>query len=271
MNNLYINYFDDVDKVFLTLFVIILFTGAMYRLSVLLGKPMIIGGILSGVILSRIPFPAKYFDIQSCSIFGSLGIVFFLMFIGSQFNLTQIVKSKFNRVIPLILICFPFILGALMIPILIKFGMVNLYARQHILLITGYLGLTMSVTALSMVSMFINYSYFKFSKVGKLAIYTATVGECVFWVIFGVILIYFQQNESLVLSKSINLILYVLFILHIAPRLIKYIVSKIQTKIAMLWFIVIGCLLSAVLSDLADLHQIFGGFILECYYLEITY
>ncbi len=261
MGALYINYFDNIDKVFITLSVIIFCTGAMYRLSILLGKPMIIGGLLSGVLLSHIPLSTKYFDIQSCSIFGSLGIVFFLMFIGSQFNFSRIIRSKFHRTVPFILIFIPFVVGALMIWVLLKFKMVDLYGQKHIILIAGYLGLTVSVTSLSMITMFINYSYFKFSKVGKLAIFTASIGEIAFWLIFGVILIYFQQNETLVLERSIGLAVYVVFLLHVAPKLIKYFVSKIETQIAMLWFLIIGCLISAVIADMVNLHQVFGGFI----------
>lgn len=257
----YINYFDLTDKIFFTMAVVILFTCIIYKFALKLGKPMVVGGIISGLIISHIPLPVRYFDIESCTVIGNFGIVLFIMFVGTEFNFKRLLIDKTNMVIPAILILIPFALGVITYPILFRFGLIDGYASSHRWLVAIFIGIAVSMSTFSILIMFVNNTRLKYTKIGKLAVFCATFAEGAFWVLFAIILAYFQKNSQIRVAPVFYLIGYVSFVIFIMPCLIKKLVSHISTSLVMLCFIVGGCLLSAVVADLVNLHPIFGGFI----------
>jgi len=261
MQQLYINHFDFTDKVFFTLAIVILFTCSMYWLSIKLGKPMVIGGIISGLIISHIKLPIKYFDINNCAVIGDFGMVLFMMLIGTEFNFRRLLVNKSTMALPIILIIIPFVLGFALLPLFIHFKLLDVYAISHRWLIAVFIGIALSMSTFSILIMFVNHTQLRYTKIGKLAVFCATFEEGTFWVVFAIILTFFQKNSELAWSPVLTLFVYVFFVLFIMPYLIRYMVSKITTELVMLGFMVGGCLFSAVLADFVNLHQIFGGFI----------
>ena len=261
MQNSYVNFFDLTDKIFLTLAIIILFTCLMYRFTQKLGKPMVVGGILAGLIISHIPLSVKYFDIARCTVVGNFGIVLFMMFVGSEFHFRRLIADKANILLPFILILVPFILGFIMYPFLVRLHLINAYGQTHKWVVSVFFGIAISMSTFSILIMFVNNTRLRFSRIGKIAIFCASFEEGAFWMIFGIVLVFFQKSEAIQLLSIIYFVLYGLVMLFVMPKLIKVIVSSLTSEIAMLGFIVGGCLLSAVVADVVNLHPIFGGFI----------
>jgi Kef-type K+ transport system membrane component KefB len=261
MQQLYINSFDFTDKILFTLAIVILFTCLLYWSSIKLGKPMIIGGIISGLIISHVNLPVKYFDIERCAVIGNFGMVLFMMLIGTEFNFKRLLVNKSNIALPILLTIIPFVLGFTLLPIFIHFQLLDGYAISHRWLIAVFIGIAVSMSTFSILIMFVNNTKLSYTKIGKLAIFCATFEEATFWMVFAIILTFFQKNAELSLSPLSILAGYVIFVLFILPYLIRYMVNKITSEVIMLGFIVGGCLLSAVLADFVNLHQIFGGFI----------
>ena len=261
MQNSYMNYFDLTDKIFFTLAIVIIVTCISYKFTIKLGKPMVIGGIISGFILSHVPLSEKYFNIDQCTILGNLGIVMFMMFVGTEFNFKRLLVNKTNIILPVILVLVPFILGFTIYPLLLSLGLIDAYGIQHKWMVALFIGLALSMSTFSILIMFVNNTSLRFSRIGKIAIFCATFEEGAFWIIFGIILAFFQQNLEIKIAPMVYLIAYLIFVIFISPYVIKKIVNKISTELTMLGFIVVGCLLSAVLADLVNLHPIFGGFI----------
>ncbi len=96
-----INVFDGVDKSFLTLAVIIALTGILYRVMGKYNRPMVMGGLVAGFILTNLHLPTTYIDIDSCSEIGSVGIVLFMMGLGASFDLEIINERRANMLVSL--------------------------------------------------------------------------------------------------------------------------------------------------------------------------
>jgi Kef-type K+ transport system membrane component KefB len=94
-----------------------------------------------------------------------------------------------------------------------------------------------------------------------LAVLCGSVDEVVFWLLLGSVLILSQRSEILGNYALGGAILYAVFMILMAPRLITYICSKISSTRNMLGFMLIGCFLSSVLADIVNLHEIFGAFL----------
>ena len=59
-----INIFDDVDKMLFTVFVIITITAVLYKFMGRFNKPMVLGGIVAGAIVTNLHLPKEYFDLD---------------------------------------------------------------------------------------------------------------------------------------------------------------------------------------------------------------
>jgi Kef-type K+ transport system membrane component KefB len=257
----YLNYHYYMDKVFLTMSVIIIITLLIYKIASRFGKPIVVGGIVAGMILSSSHIPVKYFDIDSCASLGSIGLVLFMMLLGSQLDFHQFTAKKSNVAITIISILVPFICGALFVPELIHLGFVNSYQQEHIFTFTAFIGLSISMAAFPIISMFIGHSGLINSPIGKFAIFCASIDEIVFWCLLTIIMIYFQKNNATHAYHPTYIILYLLFVFLVVPHLIKLIIEYIKSERAMIGFIISGCFLSATIADFANLHPVIGGFL----------
>ena len=83
---LLINEFDSIDKLFFTLVVILVTTNITYNIMTKFGRPIVLGGIIAGIIIQRLNLPTKYFDIHAIAGLGQMGIVMFMMLVGNQLN-----------------------------------------------------------------------------------------------------------------------------------------------------------------------------------------
>lgn len=257
----YINYFDHTDKIFLTLSIVILVTLVIYKITSRFGKPLVFGGIISGMILSYANIPTSYFDISSCSSLGNTGLILFMMLLGSQLDFKQFSNKKTNILTASISMLVPFILGVAFVPKLIQLGYVNQHQQEHIITFAIFIGLSLSMAAFPIVSMFIGQTNLIKSSIGQFALFIAAIDEIIFWCVLVVILIYFQQNGIINTYHPIYAFSYLLFVFLVVPHLIKLITDSIKSQRAMLGFMIGGCLISTTLAEAANLHPVIGGFL----------
>lgn len=198
---LLINEFDSIDKLFFTLAVVLITTNIMYQLTVKFGRPLVLGGIMAGIIIQNLHLPPKYFDINAVFGLGQMGIVMFMMLVGNQLNYKDMFISKRQMPIILLNVVIPFILGFIFAKLLVHhnipwfnreynsfFGS-NLIANitdHHLdLLFQLFIGLTVSMTAFPILSMFIKHSHLVETNIGSLALLCGFVDEVILWVILG--------------------------------------------------------------------------------------
>jgi|GEM_PF-4393657 len=260
-NAIGLNLFDNVDKLFFTLSVIVTATFIISQLLYKLGKPIVVAGIIAGLIVQHIPLPKTFFDPETCQAFGTLGIVIFMMLVGSQLDYDNLIKRRVNLLISTLPLVIPFIIGYLCSIFIVHVHLASEIGKRDQLLFDIFFALAMSMTAFPLLSMFLANNTRINQRIAHLALFCASTSEIVFWVVLGFVLIYFQHSGVITNLRPFDIVYYLLFIFGVAPRLIRYIVSKITTMRSMLGFIMVGCLFSAALSDLVDLHQVFGGFI----------
>lgn len=256
-----VNLFDNVDKLFFTLSVIVTTTFIISQLLYKLGKPIVMAGILAGLIVQHIPLSKAFFDPSTCDTLGKLGIVIFMMLVGSQLNYHYLIKRRVNLLVSTLPLVVPFIIGYLCSAFIVHIHLASEVGKRDQLLFDIFFALAMSMTAFPLLSMFLANNTRINQRIAHLALFCASTSEVIFWVVLGFVLIYFQHSAVITNLQPFDIVFYLLFIFGVAPKLIRYIVSKITTVRSMLGFILVGCLLSAALSDLVDLHQVFGGFI----------
>ena len=255
------NYFDDIDRMFLTVTLTMVVTYIVYTISVYLKNPQVLAGLIAGLIISHMHIPKHYFDISSCGGLGDIGIALFMMLLGSQFDIKQLLKRKTDIFIPVLSIIIPFILGFLFAPILIKYDIEKYVNPEDTTIFCIFIGLMFSMTAFAVMSMFISQTEIMGSKIGNLAILCGSIDEFLFWVLLGIVLIFYQESETLSHYAMYGAIAYVIITLFACPYLMRLIIPKITSDRGMMGFMIFGCFLSAVISDIVNLHVVFGAFL----------
>lgn len=254
------NVFDSVDQMFLTVIIVVVVTALFYRLMGRYNKPMVFGGLIAGWLLANLHLPKAYFDLDSCSNLGDIGIILFIMLQGTRFEYATILKRKTNLIIPFFSVATTFCGGIVLahyIYPLNKQAAVSLTLSEFSFLI----GLACSIAAFSLVSLFIAHTNLLSRRIAHVALLSAASDDVIFWLLFAGILLYFQTNLIIRVDEILLMILYLLTLIFVFPRLIHMIVAKITSTRAMLGFMIGGCFVSAILADAVNLHQIFGSFI----------
>lgn len=276
-----LNQFDSIDKLFITLTVIILTTNIIYQFMAKFNRPIVLGGIFAGIIINHLHIPMKYFDINTCAGLGQMGIVLFMMEVGNMLEFKNIFKRKSQMPITLLNVLLPFILGIGVATILIKLNwtgiqnnsnislpgftpdskVTNLDNPKLIFMFKLFVGLAVSMTAFPILSMFLKSTDLVNSRIGRLALLCGLVDEVFFWLVLGVVLISVQQNAIITSFKPIDILFYLIFIIYVLPKLLDFCIKYIKSEGTMISFLIIGCFSSAALADAVDLHQVFGGFL----------
>ena len=255
------NYFDAIDCMFLTITIIMAVTYAVYAIGLKFNRPLVLSGLIAGIIINNSHLPQKYFNIHSCGGLGDVGIVLFMMLLGSQFQFKALFQHKRDSLISLISISLPLMIGFFFAPLLVKYDLASPVTQSTMTIFSIFIGIAVSMTAFPLLSLFIGHTNLINSKIGNLAVLCGSVDEVVFWILLGSVLILSQKSAILGSFALHGAILYGIFMVFIAPRLIKFICSKISSARNMLGFMLIGCFLSAVLADMVNLHEIFGAFL----------
>jgi Kef-type K+ transport system membrane component KefB len=129
-------------------------------------------------------------------------------------------------------------------------------ASQFALLI----GLSMSIAAFTLVSLFLSHANILNQKIGHVGLLAAGMDDVFFWIVFGGMLVFYQNNEMIKINESILFAVYLFCLIFVFPRIVREIVKRIKSAATMMGFLVVGCFLSAIIADAVDLHQICGAF-----------
>lgn len=254
------NFFDSVDRMFLTVSLIVALSSLMYAFMGRVNKPIVLGGLIAGVIFNNLPLSKEYFDLASCSNLGDIGIVFFMMLLGAKFDYRVTFARKSNLLISGLSILVPLVCGILISPLIYKFNK-QVPIPIPPLIFGIFIGLTISIASLSLVSLFLHHSNLFNQKISQFAMFIASTDNIIFWLIFCVLLVYLQQNNIGQVNSALFFIGYLLLIIFVLPRIVSFITARIKSYMVMLSFVLIGCFLSSVIADVANVHQVFGGFI----------
>ena len=254
-----LNVFDNVDKAFLTLLIIIGLTSILYRFMGRFNKPIVLGGLIAGAIIANLHLPKQYFDLDSCSVIGDIGIILFMMLMGTYFDFSIIREKKSTLFISILSVLTPFICGFLCAPWIYP---LNADATLHLSLLqfSLLLGISISIAAFSLTSLFLSHSHMIQKRISHIALLCASMDDVLFWLIFGSLLLYFQTNAIVKINESLIFSIYIASLIFIFPPLVRKIANRIQSERSMLAFLILGCFASAICADAVDLHQIFGAF-----------
>lgn len=255
------NYFDNIDRLFLTLTIIISVTYVVYAIGLRFKRPLVLAGIIAGMIINYIHFPAKYFDIKTCGGLGDVGIVLFMMLLGSQFHFQNLFERKKDAFISVVSISVPLIIGFLFAPILAHYDPSSHVTPKTMTTFSLFIAIAVSMTAFPLLSLFISHTNLIRSRIGNLAVLCGSIDEIIFWLLLGAVLMLCQKSEILGNYAIYAALSYGLFIIFVAPKIIKYLSARIHSTRNMLGFMLIGCFLSAIVADIVNLHEIFGAFI----------
>lgn len=255
------NIFDNADRLFITLTIVLVLSKIIYQIMYKFKRPMVLGGILAGVIINHLNLPAQYFDIKSCAGLGQIGIVFFMMIIGNQLSYkrlfakaSQIPASLFNALIP-------FTLGFFFAGYMLEHSLAGDIPPDLHLMFKLFTALAVSMTAFPIMSMFLKNIGLLNTEIGRLGALCGLVDELFFWLVLGGILLLIQKDYIFTWFKPFDIVFYLIFVIFIAPKILRLLIARINSETTMLSFIVIGCFISAAIADSVNLHQIFGGFL----------
>lgn len=251
---------SSLNTVFITMVMIIVLTSLLYHIMGKMNKPIVLGGLLAGMILSNLHIPPQIFNLSSCSILGDFGIAVFMMITGVRFKFTTFTKRKFNVLIIVISACFTFAAGFICAPFLYKLNSTaeaNLTLYQFSLL----LSISLATPAFTLVSLFLNQTHLLKLNIAHVALLLAFCEDLIFWLFLAYILLSSQTNGIIQVNEGLLIGTFLFGSLIIGRPIVRVITNKIQSSQYMLLFLFIGTCLFAVMADTIDLHQILGAFI----------
>lgn len=251
---------DSLNKILITLVLVVVTTSILYRIMGRMNKPIVLGGILAGMILSNLNLPREYFDLSSCSVLGDFGIMIFMMLMGNRFTFETFTRQRANIVIIFISLCFTLCAGFASSIFIYKLNYhtsVDLNFLQFAILIS----LSLATPAFTLVSLLLNQVHLLKLNVAQLSLFISFCEDVLFWILLSAILISTQTNEIIKFNEALLIIAYLLGMFLFIKPIVNKITRKIRTVQSMLLLLVIGVCASSVLADSVDLHQIIGAFI----------
>lgn len=250
------NLFDSMDRAFSTILLIILLNEVLYRLLGKNNKPVVLGGILSGIIFYNLHLPLAYFDIKSCSVFGDIGIVIFMTLIGLNFNIAYARKNYQHLAIMVPGILIPLLGGSVGAMLLYGYNIdaaMPIDLLQFMMLII----LVFCTPSFAMVVLALNQGAFISHDITQKTLIIA-VFECIlFWIMFWVFIFWATRKFDYVLV--LKAVTYILISFLVIKPFVKKLCTKISDPKLLLLLVVSGGFISASLASFAGLNQMVGG------------
>ncbi len=245
-----------------------------------LGQPKIIGqmavGLLLGASLLGKIWPQAYqwlflpTQTPFLALMGQIGLAFFMFKLGLEFELNRL-ENLLPRAIRIAGWGFvlPFILGAALAVGLLTWGVGNsgsgYFGNVSGLVAVLFLGLAFAVTAFPVLAKILQELNLERSRVGVLALLSASLGDLVAWVLLTVILAllgagsaFSGQQLALELAK---IALYVIIMTLSIKPLVAWILPRVS-KTVRVGVVLLLLLLSVFFSEKVGLHTVLGAFLL---------
>lgn len=269
---------DEVAAlVFLDIAVIVVVARLAGLLFQRLRQPAVVGEILAGIalgpsLLGQLPggvattvFPL---DIRPyLRVIAQLGLIIFMFIVGLELDVTLIRgKERAAATISLASVVLPFGMG-----IGLAFWLHDTHgvvAGKHVDLLPFalFIGASMSVTAFPVLARILTERGMHRTEIGALALACAAVDDILAWSGLAVVLAVVRSSGSLDLPRIlVETLLFVAVLFYavkpLLARLVPAYVRAGRLTPNVLAIVVVGFLLSAVVTDKIGIHAIFGAFV----------
>jgi Kef-type K+ transport system membrane component KefB len=270
MNNL-----EIFIEVAIALATILLACQWMGRAAAWIGQPRVVGEMIAGVLLGPTVFGAIFPGLKE-SIFppeimpflfiiANLGLSFYMFLVGTEIDLDKFNKKmiKDAGILSGGSVLVPFVCGFL---VMLFFGDTLNTTGLDPFSFTIFMGTALAITAFPMLARILQENGIIKSKIGGLAMVSASIQDVVSWMLLGLVtaLAVGEGYQSVLLMiVGASALVVVLFYL-IRPLLGKIMDYRNLTQpdpafLGLLLFLLIVC---AVFTDFLGLYSVFGGFML---------
>jgi Kef-type K+ transport system membrane component KefB len=274
---------------FLQLAVILLVCRLVGRVMPLIGQPVVVGEMISGILLGPsllgLLAPSIYaalfppLSLGVISVVSQLGLVLYMFVVGTQLH-TDFIRQALRGALSISLagIVVPFVLGGALAAMLHQDG--RFFAPGvSILQSTVYLGAAMSVTAFPVLARIIHERGISGTPLGTLALAAGATDDAIAWCLLAIVLASFSHNAGIAVLAILGGAAYAFVVLRIVrPRLAK-LASAVDARRAeagsgaesgsddglggATLALVLGLLMTgAWFTDAIGIHAVFGAFIM---------
>lgn len=255
--------------------VIIILARLVGSIMVYLKQPRVVGEMIAGVLLGPtlfstiLPEVTNYLFADTKPIIyfvGNIGLSFYMFIVGMDIDFSRVDKSirKHSSILSISATVIPFLTG-----ILAAFLFYEKLALPNIsfMVFAIFMGTALSIMAFPMLARILDEKKLIQTKLGSLALLSASAQDVVTWILLAFI-------SSLAISNSFSMgfttlfgaIIFVLIVFIFVKPLLKKLANQInltgnmnQTHFAI---IICSILLAAIITDKVGLYSVFGGFIL---------
>ena len=263
--------------VVLDIAVIILFARVFGRLARMLRQPAVIGEIIAGIVLGPsllglLPghvdthlFPS---DVQPyLKILAQLGLVLFMFIVGLELDVA-LIRGRQGRAgtISLLSIVLPFSLGALLTLVLHPLHDVVDGKKVPLLGLALFMGVAMSITAFPVLARILAERRMNRTTVGVIALSAAAVDDVLAWTLLAFVYAVVKGNSPMSVLRIVALsaLFVVVMFTVVRPllaRMLDWYKRAGRVTPDMLAVILVGVLLSALITERIGIHEIFGAFL----------
>lgn len=266
---------DIFIKVTIALLIIIVFAQVFGRLIKLIGQPVVVGEMISGVVLGPTVF-GYFFPETSAQVFSkdimpflfvlcNLGLSVYMFLVGAEMDLKLFNKRavKDASVLSIAAIIVPFVLGAIAANLFnTEINTKHIDANAMIL----FLGTAFAITAFPMLARILQEKNIVNTRIGVLSLLSASMQDVVSWILLALVTVMATTHDymsvvTMVVGATIFILLLFFVIKPLLLKTAKTIVTENDLSQGSLAVVVFLLLLSALITDKLGLYSVFGGFI----------
>ncbi|HEX6812121.1 MAG TPA: cation:proton antiporter [Planctomycetota bacterium] len=262
-----------LPHVLLALVVVILAARAGGLLFRRLGQPAVIGEMLAGILLGpsllgRVAPQAAAFLLPSSiapllSILAQVGVVLFMFLVGLELDTSTLrERTRSSVAVSHASITVPFVLGGLLALLL--------YPRTStsdvpFLAFALFLAVSMSVTAFPVLARILMDCGLQKSPLGVIALACAAIGDVTAWCLLAVVVgVAKATTGAAVLTIVLTLAFSAAMLVFVRPRIARWVKGQSDAQSGSarsMAIVIIGLLLSALVTEAIGIHALFGAFL----------
>lgn len=268
------NQMSLLASVLLALVTIIIIARAFGHIFERINQPAVMGEVVGGIFLG--PSVLGFFfpevtaqllpavTLPYLNIISQIGILLYMFIVGLELNLKELRKSAHSTfIISHASILVPFVLGSAFAIYFFKEMATPGISFTNFAL---FFGVSMSVTAFPVLARILADKGLTKTPMGSLALTCAAIDDVTAWCLLAIVVSSVQSTPGNGLMTFLYMILYIMFMLLFVKPVLKKWLKKSNNKETFttnkLAVFLIAVLLSALATELAGIHAIFGAFFL---------
>jgi Kef-type K+ transport system membrane component KefB len=247
-----------------------------------LKQPQVVCEMIAGVILGpslfgllapefhKMVFPAENKGVLYVGAQFGVGLYMFLVGLGFR---TDHFKANLHRAAAVSIsgMAAPFLIALIGTPLLMQVpGLFSDKATRFDA--TLFMGAAIAITAFPMLARIIHERGLSHTALGTLSLSAGAIDDAAAWCVLAVVLASFGAGAGIAYTAIGGGILFALFMLLVAPRLLKPLQRMAENEAArqlpmsptLLALVLMAFMASAFTADKIGLHAVFGGFLLGC-------